>query len=66
MGMMNSAPKQWDVPFLSSAQFRAQTNASNELEQSPWALIILNTPFSRELLSLVWNFCLYAVQNSLH
>ena len=42
---------QWTVPFLSDP-IVDDKGASGE-----WALVILNQPFSRELLKRVWSFC---------
>ncbi|KAF9516921.1 hypothetical protein BS47DRAFT_1291536 [Hydnum rufescens UP504] len=39
----------WTVPFLS--------DVGGECNPGPWALVILNQSFSRELLDRVWPFC---------
>jgi hypothetical protein len=41
----------WTVPFLSD-----QT-VDDKSTSGVWALVVLNQPFSRELLERVWSFC---------
>ncbi|KAF8322593.1 thiamine pyrophosphokinase [Clavulina sp. PMI_390] len=57
MGGQQSAPREWTIPFLSSLEFRQRASVVNELERSPWALIVLNTQCTSSLLKLVWDFC---------
>lgn len=54
------APRQWTIPFLSSSKYTARLGDIGVQDDTPWALVILNTPFSRELLDIAWMFCVYA------
>jgi hypothetical protein len=45
----------WSIPFLDSARVTEGRRA--EPLPGKWALIVLNQPFSRELLDILWHAC---------
>jgi len=49
----------WSIPFLDSARVTEGQRA--EPLPGKWALIVLNQPFSRELLDILWHACSYRV-----
>lgn len=63
MGAFTSSTTRWSIPFLESSEFRERLGEEG-VTTAPWALVILNTPVSRELLDLAWNFCAASCLNT--
>jgi len=59
MDPLSPTPRQWTIPFLSSSKYVAQLNELRVQDDAPWALVIVNTPVSRQLVDTAWNFCAY-------